>query len=265
MRIYPLGLGKYGDQTAVFLGRRKDVGNVVGGRLEALPVPIFASGDLEMLVAAFRARERGNDGDNSSHKFKPSVLWAGRHLATKDDGLFDNSPWEWVDKGGEGGGEGGGGGEVAAATTVATAAAVARSAAAAAEAKKEAYNAFVFGRNVDPSKFSSPYALMLHVVRVVVGAVVLELLIDEEDSPRGPGITFGPVVLLQEDVSQGGESLFPQMLSLPSQFYRLLFPLSLTSSLPPLPSPFISPLPTATLLLSSWKCLSEKACGLPPG
>eukprot|EP00624_Nannochloropsis_granulata_P000664 evm.model.NODE_12607_length_16021_cov_57.992634.4 len=162
-------------------------------------MPIFASGDLEMLVAAFRARERGNDGDNTSHKFKPSVLWAGRHLATKDDGLFDNSPWEWVDKGGEGGGEGGGGGAVAAATTVATAAAVARSAAAAAEAKKEAYNAFVFGRNVDPSKFSSPYALMLHVVRVVVGAVVLELLIDEEDSPRGPGITFGPVVLLQED------------------------------------------------------------------
>ncbi|GAB5032364.1 Hypothetical protein NocV09_00900570 [Nannochloropsis oceanica] len=198
VRIYPLGLGKYGDETAVFLGRRKEVRNLEGGRLEALPVPVFASGDLEMLVAAFRGREGEKDGDQNSNKFKQSVLWAGRHLATKDDGLFDNAPWEWVDKGREGGGaEGGkgGGGEGAAAA----AAAVARAATAAAEAKKEAYNTFVFGKNLDPSKFSSPYALMLHVVREMVGAVVLELLIDEEDSPRGPGITFGPVVLLQED------------------------------------------------------------------
>ena len=198
VRVYPLGLGKYGGQTAVFLGRRKEVGKEEGGRLETLPVPVFSSGDLEMLQAAFRGRERGRGGSSSSgggsSKFRPSVLWAGRHLATKDGGILDNSPWEWVDKSGEGG----------AGAAAAAAAAPAKAAAAAAEAKKEGYNAFVFGRDVDPTMFTSPYALMLHVVSQKLGAVVLELLIDEEDSPRGPGITFGPVVMLHEEVRREG-------------------------------------------------------------
>jgi len=256
VRVYPLGLGKYGDQTAVFLGRRKEVGKEEGGRLETLPVPVFSSGDLEMLQAAFRGREgekeKGSSSSSSSSsgssgsKFKPSVLWAGRHLATKDNGILDNSPWGWVDKSGEG-----------AAAGAAAAAAAATAAAAAAEAKKEAYNAFVFGRNVDPSLFSSPYALMLHVVSQKLQAVVLELLLDEEDSPRGPGITFGPVVMLQEEVSKEGEFDF----TLPSGLLFFFFNLDADHSL--LPSPSLSSLPAATITLLLLLA-PEQARRLPP-
>lgn len=241
VRVYPLGLGKYGDQTAVFLARRKEVGKEERGRLETLPVPVFSSGDLEMLQAAFRGQEREKQkgrSSSSSSKFKPSVLWAGRHLATKDDGLFDNCPWQWVDNGGEG--------------AAAAAAAVATAAAAAAEAKKEAYNAFVFGRDVDPAMFSSPYALMLHVVSQKLGAVVLELLIDEEDSPRGPGITFGPVVMLQEEVSK--EEVFISLYS------DLLSSLYLDADIPLLPSP-----PPPPLLFDSSKHHPPPLLNDPPG
>ena len=27
---------------------------------------------------------------------KSALLWVGRHLVVKDNGLFDNLPWNWV-------------------------------------------------------------------------------------------------------------------------------------------------------------------------
>lgn len=41
--------------------------------------------------------------------------------------------------------------------------------------------------------------MLAGIIEDMLGASVLDLLIDEEDSPRGPGITFGPLVLLQEE------------------------------------------------------------------
>ncbi|TFJ85462.1 hypothetical protein NSK_002972 [Nannochloropsis salina CCMP1776] len=192
VRVYPLGLGLYGGQTAVFLGRRKEVEKENGGRLEALPVPVFTSGDLEMLRAAFQEAERRRkmeaeglqDSQGSKSQFKASSMWTGRHLSTKDNGFFDNAPWEWVERTAREAGESGQSVPTIAATNV----------------KKEAFDAFVFGKNVRADWTSSPYALMLHVITRSLGAAVSELLIDEEDSPRGPGITFGPVLTLQEEV-----------------------------------------------------------------
>ena len=40
----------------------------------------------------------------------------------------------------------------------------------------------------------------------LLGAQILDLLIDEEDSPRGPGITFGPILLLQEQQQIAAEA-----------------------------------------------------------
>lgn len=169
VRVYPIGLGKYGDRDAVFLARRKEVAEDI--RLETLPVPLFSSGDVEMLRCAFSSK-----GTSSSNK--AAVLWAARHLAVKDAGLLDNVPWEWVETGqGE-----------------------------AAEAKKAAYNACCFGKGVEGKEggvfFASPYGLLLDVVGRRLSASVQELLIDEEDSPRGPGITFGPLVVLHETTMQ---------------------------------------------------------------
>lgn len=217
VRVYPLGLGLYGGQTAVFLGRRKEVEKENGGRLETLPVPVFTSGDLEMLRAAFREAERRRkmeaeglqDSQGSKSQFKASSMWTGRHLSTKDNGFFDNAPWEWVERTAREAGESGQSVPTIAATNV----------------KKEAFDAFVFGKNVRADWTSSPYALMLHIITRSLGAAVSELLIDEEDSPRGPGITFGPVLTLQEEVrkkerkgSRGEE--MPRMAGLSSTGHR---------------------------------------------
>lgn len=72
----------------------------------------------------------------------------------------------------------------------------------AAEAKRAAFDAFL-GKGLLPSfQAGSPYGVLAAIIEDMLGAVVLDLLIDEEDSPRGPGITFGPLVLLQEAIPE---------------------------------------------------------------
>jgi hypothetical protein len=66
------------------------------------------------------------------------------------------------------------------------------------EAKRAAFDAFL-GKGLLPSfQAGSPYGVLAGIVEDMLGASILDLLIDEEDSPRGPGITFGPLLLLQE-------------------------------------------------------------------
>ena len=53
-QMHQIGLGKYVKDSAVFLARSREVEG--GRRLEALPIPLFSKGDVEMIQAAFQVR-----------------------------------------------------------------------------------------------------------------------------------------------------------------------------------------------------------------
>lgn len=57
-----------------------------------------------------------------------------------------------------------------------------------------------------PWSSTSPYGILLDLMTHLLRAQVLDLLIDEEDSSRGPGITFGPIVLLQNQIPASASS-----------------------------------------------------------
>ena len=125
-----VGFGRFDSTPALFLSD-----DATAGRVLPVPVPLDAVMAIEQALSP-------------KHAAMLEVLLHARPIAERDDGVFDNLPWDWSED---------------------------------PQAKRFAYDRFT-GRSYPREGYESPYGLLLDVVRRDCCAEVAHVLIENADA-----------------------------------------------------------------------------------